>query len=68
MKFDRSAHLELLMYANTVFEIWNPVIWNFYPLQKTRRRNELRYRARGVVMHDRINRGEFNRLQKEIEK
>lgn len=68
MKFDRSVHFELLLYANAVFDIWNPMIWNFYPLQKVRRRNELLYRARGVIMHDRIIRGEFNRLQKEIEK
>jgi len=40
--------------AQTAMWIWNPELWCFHPNKETKARKQLFYRAKGVVLHDRL--------------
>ena len=40
--------------------IWNPAIWSQLPECRRRRRLQLEYRTRGIVLHDRALNGQLD--------
>lgn len=40
--------------AFIAMQVWNPELWRWYPNIKVRKRMQLMYRCRGIVLHDRI--------------
>jgi hypothetical protein len=51
-------NVQRLLCAQLVLAIWNPAAWDFYPLPKRAIRLKLKYRAMGIVLHDRELNGE----------
>lgn len=45
--------------AQMVLLIWNPAIWSQLPECRRRRRLQLEYRTRGIVLHDRALNGQL---------
>lgn len=39
--------------AQCALLIWNPMLWDWYPIEPNRTRRMLAYKARGIVLHDR---------------
>jgi hypothetical protein len=44
--------------AFAALAVWNPSLWDFHPRADVRRRQQLHYRCRGIVLHDRLLNGE----------
>ena len=44
--------------AQMLLLIWNPDLWNFFQNKRRRRVQQLKYRAKGIVLHDRALNGE----------
>lgn len=49
---DTATYIKWLT-ARTLFEIWSPDKWDYYPFLKRKKQLQLFYRAKGIVAADR---------------
>lgn len=51
---------ERMLQAKLLLAIWNPDLWRWFPDKYIRTKQQLNYKARGIVLHDRALNGETN--------
>lgn len=56
-------HIQRMLEAQLLLAIWNPDLWNWHPIKRTRVRMRLRYKAKALVLHDRALNGDKRGLE-----